>query len=57
MAMTTQEQASANINKVIDDLRAISETNHAEALELRTENTILSEIKEELAEEVRYLSN
>jgi methyl-accepting chemotaxis protein len=57
MAMTTQEQASANINKVIDDLRAISETNHAEALELRTENTVLAEIKEELAEEVRYLSN
>ena len=57
LAMTTQEQASTNINKVIEDLRAISETNHAEAVELRNENTILSEIKEELAEEVRSLSS
>jgi methyl-accepting chemotaxis protein len=57
LAMSTQEQASTNINKVIEDLRAISETNHAEAVELRNENIILSEIKEELAKEVRTLSN
>jgi methyl-accepting chemotaxis protein len=56
LAMTSQEAASANINKVVDDLRAISETNHAEAIELRSENAMLSEIKEELAEEVRSLS-
>ena len=57
LAISTQEQASTNINKVIEDLRAISETNHAEAVELRNENIILSEIKEELAKEVRTLSN
>ncbi|MBF7073586.1 hypothetical protein ISG33_09290 [Glaciecola sp. MH2013] len=57
LAMTNQEQASANINLTIEDLRQLSKTNQLEAAELGKENALLSEVKEELAAEVNTLSS